>query len=80
LRRAYECAPVSEPEITSFCEVQPTTKGFKFLKAPVPNDDPKRVLRHLPKCAIRFLTKALNAVLHMHTSSQQRNTLAWYPY
>jgi hypothetical protein len=58
--RAYEYAPASEPTLTTHSEV---IKGIKVGKAPVPNSIPKRVLRHLSKRAITFLTKVFNAVL-----------------
>jgi hypothetical protein len=38
-------------------------KGLKVGKAPDPKGIPNRVLRHLPKRAINFLTKVSNAVL-----------------
>jgi hypothetical protein len=61
--RAYEYAPASEPKLTSPSEVQQAIKELRFGKTPGPNGVPSRVLRHLPKRAITFLTKVFNAVL-----------------
>jgi hypothetical protein len=58
--RAYEYAPASEPKLTSPSEV---LQAIKVGKAPSPNGIPNRVLRHLPKRAITFLTKLFDAVL-----------------
>jgi hypothetical protein len=58
--RAYEYAPASEPTLTTPSEI---IKGLQVGKAPAPNGIPNRVLRHLPKRAITFLTKVFNAVL-----------------
>jgi hypothetical protein len=44
-------------------EVLRAIKRLKFGKAPGPNGIPNRVLRHLPKRAITYLTKAFNATL-----------------
>jgi hypothetical protein len=60
---AYEYGLASEPKLTSPSEVQQAIRGLKFGKAPGPNGIPNRVLRHLPKRAITFLTKVFNAVL-----------------
>jgi hypothetical protein len=61
--RAYECAPASEPTLTTPSEVLQAVRGLKAGKAPGPNGIPKTVPRHLPKRAITFLTKVFNAVL-----------------
>jgi hypothetical protein len=61
--RAYEYAAASEPKLTSPSEVLQAMKCLKFVKAPGPNVIPNRVLRHLPKRAMIFLTKVFNAVL-----------------
>jgi hypothetical protein len=61
--RAYEYAPASEPKLTSSSKVQQAIRSLKLGKAPGPNGIPNRVLRHLPKRAITFLTKVFNAVL-----------------
>jgi hypothetical protein len=61
--REYECAPASEPILTSPSEVLQAIRGLKIGNAPGPNGIPNRVLRHLPKRAITFLTKVFNAVL-----------------
>jgi hypothetical protein len=61
--RAYEYAPASEPTLTTPSEVIKAIKRLKVGKAPGPNGIPSRVLRHLPKRAITFLTKVFNAVL-----------------
>jgi hypothetical protein len=61
--RAYEYANASEPTLTTPSEVLKAIKGIKVGKAPCPNGTPNRVLRHLPKRAITFLTKVFNAVL-----------------
>jgi hypothetical protein len=53
---AYEYAPASEPKLTSSLEVLQAIKG---INGRIPN----RVLRHLPKRAITFLTKVFNTVL-----------------
>jgi hypothetical protein len=60
---AYEYAPASELKLTSPSEVLQAIRGLKVGKAPGPNGIPNRVLRHLPKRAITFLTKVFNAVL-----------------
>jgi hypothetical protein len=60
--RAYEYAPPSEPKLTSPLEVQQAILGILVGKAPGPNGILNRVLRHLPKQAITFLTKVFNAV------------------
>jgi hypothetical protein len=60
---AYQYAPASEPKLTSPSEVQQANRGLKVGKPPGPNGIPNRVLRHLPKRAISFLTKVFNAVL-----------------
>jgi hypothetical protein len=60
--RAYEYAPASEPTSTTPSEVIKAIKGLNVGKAPGPNGIPNRVLRHLPKRAITFLTKVFNAV------------------
>jgi hypothetical protein len=39
-------------------------RGLRVCKSPGPNGIPNRVLGHLPKRAITFLTKVFNAVLH----------------
>jgi hypothetical protein len=61
--RPYEYAPASEPPLTTPSEVIKNIKGLKVSKAPGPNGTPNRVLRHLPKRAVTFLTKVFNAVL-----------------
>jgi hypothetical protein len=61
--RAYEYAPASEPTLTTPSVVIKAIKGLKVGKAPGPNVVPNRVLRHLPKRAVTFLTKVFNAVL-----------------
>jgi hypothetical protein len=61
--RAYEYAPASEPILTTPSEVIKVIKGHKVGKAPGPNGILNRVLRHLPKRSITFLTKVFNAVL-----------------
>jgi hypothetical protein len=55
--------PASEPTLTTFSEVTKAMKGLKVGKAPGPNGIPSRVLTHLPKRAITFLTRVFNAVL-----------------
>jgi hypothetical protein len=64
--RAYEHAPASEPTLTTPSEALKAIKGITIGKAPVPSDIPNRVLRHLTKRAITFLTKVFNAVLPRH--------------
>jgi hypothetical protein len=59
---AYECALASEPTSTRPTKIVQALKGLKFGKAPVPNDMLNRVVRHLPKRKISFLTKVTNAV------------------
>jgi hypothetical protein len=61
--RAYEYAPTSEPKLTNPSEVLQAIKGLEVGKAPGPNGVPNRVLKHLPKRAITFLTKVFNAAL-----------------
>jgi hypothetical protein len=64
--RAYEYTPVIESTLTTPSEVIKAIKGFNVGKAPFPNGIPNRVLRHLPKLDITFLTKMFNAVLRRH--------------
>jgi hypothetical protein len=61
--RASEYAPASEPKLTSPSEVQQAIRGLKVGKAPGPNGIPNRVLRHVPKRALTFLTKVFITVL-----------------
>jgi hypothetical protein len=61
--RTYEYVPASELKVTSPSEVQQAIRGLKVGKAPGPNGIPNRVLRHLPKRGITFLTKVFNGVL-----------------
>jgi hypothetical protein len=61
--REYEYASASEPKLTSPLDVEEAIRGLKVGKSPGPNGVPNRVLRHLPKRAITFLTKVFNAVL-----------------
>jgi hypothetical protein len=61
--RDYEYGPAKEPKLTSPSEVQQAIRGLKFGKATGPNGVPNRVLRHLPKRAITFLTNVFNTVL-----------------
>jgi hypothetical protein len=61
--RAYEYAPASEPNFSSPSEVFQANKGLKAGKALGSNGKPKRVLRHLPKRTITFITKVFNTVL-----------------
>jgi hypothetical protein len=63
--RAYEYAPASEQKLTSPSEFIQVINEIKVGKAPGPNGIPISVLRHLPKCAIPFLTKVFKAVLRM---------------
>jgi hypothetical protein len=58
----YEYAPASE-DITNTSEVLQVIKRLKTGKALGPNGILNRVLRHLTKRAISFLTKVFNAVL-----------------
>jgi hypothetical protein len=60
---AYDCAPASEPKLTSPSEVIRAVRGLKVGKAPGPNGIPNRVLRHLPMRAITSPTEVFNAVL-----------------
>jgi hypothetical protein len=71
--RTYEYAPASEPKLTSPSEVLQAVRGLKVGKAPGPNGIPNRVLRHLPKRAITFLTKVFNAVLRRQYFSSAWN-------
>jgi len=78
--RAYEYAPASEPELTSPSEVLQATKGLRVSKASGPNGIPNRVLKHLPKRAITFLTKVfITQSSADNTSHQHGSTLAWFP-
>jgi hypothetical protein len=61
--RAYEHAPASEPILTTLSEVLKVIEGLKVGKTPGPNGITNRFLRHLPKRAITFLTKVVNAVI-----------------
>jgi hypothetical protein len=60
--RAYEYAPANEPTLTTPSFIK-AIKGLKVGKTPGPNGILNRVLRHLPKRSITFLTKVFNAVL-----------------
>jgi hypothetical protein len=79
-KRAYEYATANEPKSTSPSEVQQAIRGLKFGKTSGPNGKPNRILRHLPKRAISYLTKVLTQSCAGSTSHQFRNTLAWCPY
>jgi hypothetical protein len=72
--RTYVYAPASEPKLISPSEVLHTIMGLKVGKAPGPNGTPIRVLRHVPKRAITFLTKVFNAVLRRQYFPQHGNT------
>jgi hypothetical protein len=63
---AYEHAPATETTLTAPSEVLQAIEGLKVGKSPGPNGIPNRVLRHLPKRAVTFLTKVFNAVLRRH--------------
>jgi hypothetical protein len=61
---AYKCARPSGPKLTSPSKsYRPSIRGLKVGKAPGPNGISNRVLRHLPKRVITFLTKVFNALL-----------------
>jgi hypothetical protein len=62
--RAYEYASAIQPKLTSPFEVQQAITCLRVGKDPGPNGIKNRVIRHLPKRAITFLTKVFNAVLH----------------
>jgi hypothetical protein len=65
--RAYKYALLrSEPTLTNPSEDLKALKRLMVGKAPGTNGIPSRLLRHLPKHAITFLTKVFNAVLHRH--------------
>jgi hypothetical protein len=55
--------PLRESTLTTLSEITKAIKGLNVGEAPRPNGMPNRVLRHLPKRAITFLTKVFNAVL-----------------
>jgi hypothetical protein len=57
----YEYGPTNKQTFTEPSELVQT--GLKVGKAPGPNGIPNRILRHLPKCAIRFPAGVFNAVL-----------------
>jgi hypothetical protein len=59
----YVYAPASEQKLTGPSDVLQAIRVLKVGKAPVPNGIPNRVLRHLPKRAITFLTKVFTADL-----------------
>jgi hypothetical protein len=61
---AYEYAPASELKLNIPTEVLQAFRGQKVGKVLGLNCMPNRVLRHLPKCAITFLTEVFYAVLH----------------
>jgi hypothetical protein len=61
--RAYSFSPASEPKLTNPVDVQETTRGFKFGKAPGPDGITNRALRHLPLRAISLLVTLFNAIL-----------------
>jgi hypothetical protein len=54
--RAYEYASARKRKLTSPSEVLQTIRGFKVGKSPFPSGIPNRILRHLPKGSITFLT------------------------
>jgi hypothetical protein len=60
----YEYVPASEPKLTSPSEVLQAIRELRVCKAVGPNGILNRFLRHLPKCAITFLAKVFDAVLH----------------
>jgi hypothetical protein len=78
--RAYEYAPASEPKLTSPSEVEQAIRDLKIGKDLGPNEEPNRVLRHLPKRAIVFSRKCSTHSSASRTSRQHGNTLAWFPY
>jgi hypothetical protein len=60
---AQEYDSASEHKLTSPSQVLQAIMGLEVGKAPGPNGIPNRILRHLPRSAITFLTKVFNAVL-----------------
>jgi hypothetical protein len=78
--RAHEYVLASEPKLTSPSEVQQAIRGLKFGKSPGPNGIPNRVLIHLSKRAITFLTKVFSQFSAGSTSRQHGNTLSWCSY
>jgi hypothetical protein len=60
---AYQYAAPKWTDINQSLRILEAIKGLKFGKAPGPNGIPNRVLRHLPKRVITFLTEVFNAVL-----------------
>jgi hypothetical protein len=62
-QRAYEYAPASESTLTTPSEVLKAIKELKVGKSVGPNGIMNRVLRHLPKPSITFLTTVFNAFL-----------------
>lgn len=61
--RAYIYAHANELKLSRTAVVLQAIKGLKFGKASGPNGILFSVVKHLPRCAISFLTKAFNAVL-----------------
>ena len=66
--RSYVLSPVSEPQMTTPDEVHEAIKGIKLSKFPGPNGIPNRALKHLPKRAVSFLARILNAELRTQLS------------
>jgi hypothetical protein len=58
-----EYAHSSKLKLVNPSEALQAIKGFKAGKAPGPKGIPNRVLRHLPKREITFLTNVFNALL-----------------
>jgi hypothetical protein len=61
--RSYFISPASEPQLTNADEVHEAIRDLTVSKAPGPNGIPNRVMKHLPKQAVSFLTRVFNAVL-----------------
>lgn len=59
---AYEYAPACKPTLNNSSEVIQATKRPKCCKPSGPNSVTYRLLGHVPKRAITFLTQVFNAV------------------
>jgi len=64
--RSYFLTPASEPKLTNPDEVHEAIRGFKANKAPGPNGNPNRALKHLPQRAVSLLAQIFNVVLFTH--------------
>ena len=68
--RSYFTAPASELKLTNPEEVQENIMGLRVGKAPGPNCNPNRALKHLPQRALSLLVLIFNSIpLNHHFST-----------